>query len=343
MKEATMRITPFGVLPDGRETHLYTMTAGRFSVSVSDYGGTITSFSVDGTDVILGFDDVAGYVNHGEYMGATVGRVANRIAEGKFTLEGADYTLAINNGPNCNHGGLSGFDKKLWKGIPVGEKLRLEYVSPDMEEGFPGELTVAEEFTLTDDGTLTIEFFAETDRTTILNLTNHPYFNLDGHDCGHDTLDQRVKIHGDRVGQVDEYCLATGEFADVKGTPFDLDGTHRLREMYPYTDRQIINANGIDHSYPIPGEGLRLMLEAESDESGIKLECLSDQPCVHLYTGNYIPDDRVGKGGAKYGKHFGFAIEAQNLPNAINNPNAPSPVLRPGEEYHHITKFKLTK
>ncbi|MBQ6540112.1 MAG: galactose mutarotase [Oscillospiraceae bacterium] len=338
-----MKKTPFGILPDGRETSLYTITAGRFEVKITDYGAAITSFSVDGTDVILGFDDLEGYLNHGEYMGASIGRVGNRIAGGKFTLEGVDYTLAINNGPNCNHGGLEGFDKKLWKAEPMGEKLRMVYVSRDMEEGFPGELTVTEDFSLSEDGALTIEVSAITDRTTILNLTNHPYFNLDGHDCGHDTLDQRIKIYADKVGTVDEYCLATGEFMDVAGTVFDLDGTHRLSGMYPYTDRQIINANGIDHSFPVPGEGIRPMLEAESDLSGIKLTVLSDQPCVHLYTGNYIPEDRVGKGGAKYGKHFGYAIETQNLPNAINNPNAPSPVLRPGEVYRHTTKFILTK
>ena len=343
MREATMKITPFGILPDGREAHLYTITAGRYTAKITDYGATVTSFSIDGTDVVLGFDNVEGYVEHSEYMGATVGRVANRIAAGRFTLEGADYTLAINNGPNCNHGGLEGFDRKLWKPMPVGDMLRLEYVSEDMEEGFPGKLTVCEEFSLSENGTLTIKVFAKTDKTTIVNLTNHLYFNLDGQDCGHDTLKQRVKIYSDKVGQVDEYCLATGEIKDVKGTPFELDGTHTLSEMYPYTDQQIINANGIDHSYPVDGNGMRVMLTAESDESGIKLTCESDQPCVHLYTGNYIPDDRIGKGGARYGKHFGYAIEAQNLPNAINDPNAPSPILRPGEEYHHITKFTLSR
>ncbi|MBE6949263.1 MAG: galactose mutarotase [Ruminococcaceae bacterium] len=339
-----MKTIPFGKLPDGRSVNAYIMTAGRYSATVSEYGCTVTAYSIDGTDVVLGFDDVEGYVNHGEYMGAFIGRTANRIAKGKFTLDGATYQLYINNGPNCNHGGKEGFDKKLWKAEVLAEnKVRMEYVSPDMEEGYPGTLKVAAEYELCDDGTLRLDIYAETDKTTIVNFTSHMYFNLDGHDCGHDTLDQRVKMYSARVAAVDGDCLATGELLDTEGTVFDLNGERRLKEMYPYVDEQIILANGYDHSFEVSGEGMRTMMEAVSDESGIKLTCTSDQECIHIYSGNYIPDDRIGKGGAKYGKHYGFAIEAQNWANAINNPNVPSSVLNPGEKYHKVICFKLSK
>lgn len=339
-----MKTIPFGRLPDGRAVNAYTITAGRFSAIISEYGCAVTSFAIDDTDVVLGFDDVMGYVNHGEYMGALVGRIANRIAKGQFNLNGKDYQLYINNGPNHNHGGKEGFDKKLWKAeILSDNKLRMEYVSNDMEEGYPGTLKTTVEYELCEDGTLRLDLYAETDKTTIVNLTNHIYFNLDGHDCGHDTLTQKVKIYGNRVGTVDGDCLATGEMRRVDGTVFNLNGEHCLGEMYPYTDEQIILANGYDHSFEVTGDGMRTMLEAVSDASGIKLTCVSDQPCVHLYSGNYIPDDRMGKGGARYGKHYGFAIEAQNYPNAINNPDVPSPVLEPNEIYHRVICFKLDK
>ena len=331
----------FGRLPDGRMTYLYTLTAGRLTASVSDYGGTIVSFAIDGVDVVLGFDDVTGYLNHTDYMGGTIGRVANRIAKGKFTLEGVDYTLAVNNGPNCNHGGLMGFDKRLWKADIDGDTLILRYTSPHMEEGFPGELTVTETFTLSG-GALRITQKAKTDRTTVVNLTNHPYFNLDGQDCGHDTLAQFVKIPADTFCAVDEYCLVTGERPAVKGTVFDLDGTRPLAAMYPFDDKQIINANGFDHSFPVDGTGMRTMLEAWSEESGIRLTVRSDQKCVHLYTGNYISDRLIGKGGAKYGKHFGYAVETQGYADDINS-QAPTTILRPDEEYSRTVTFELQK
>lgn len=339
-----MKIIPFGKMPDGREVSAYCMTVGRYSATVTNYGAAIVSFSIDGTDVVLGFDDVSGYIAHTEYMGATVGRFANRIAEGRFTLDGVEYKLTANNGPNHLHGGSCGFDKRLWKAEPAGDnKVRMEYISEHMEEGYPGQLKAVAVFSLSEYGSLKLELSGETDRQTVINMTNHVYFNLDGCKSGHDVLEQIIKINAKRVCTVDADCLATGEIIDVSGTIFELDGKRKLGDMYPFRDEQIKLANGYDHNFVVDGNGVRVMAEAVSDKSGIKLTVSSDQPCVQLYTGNYISEDRIGKGGVRYGKHYGFALEAQNFPNAPNDPNAPSPVLRPGETFRRGICFNLSK
>jgi aldose 1-epimerase len=284
-------------------------------------------------DVVLGFDDMGGYESGAnQHFGCTTGRFANRIQHGKFTLDGVEYQLAVNNGPNHLHGGPSrSLDKVAWVGEQLSDRLgvRFTYESPTGEEMYPGTLAIAVTYTLSEDNALRIDYEATTDKPTIINLTNHSYFNLSGH--GEPSiLDHELSIDADRITVVDDESIPTGEFADVAGTAFDFRARHRIG------DRIAETAGGYDHNYVLNGQWgtLRAIAEVFDPQSRRVMRVSSDQPGVQLYTGNGL-HGQVGKQGKSYPRHSAFCLETQNFPDAPNKPNFPSSVLRPGETYRH--------
>ncbi len=341
----------YGQTADGQKVDLYTLTNGHGVVAkITNYGGIVTELHVPDkngqtADVVLGFDSLKGYLGSHPFFGALVGRYANRIAGGRFTLNGKDYTLARNNGPNSLHGGLKGFDKKVWKaeavtgGTPA---LRLTYHSPDGEEGYPGNLDATVTYTLTDDNGLRIDYEAKCDQPTPVNLTNHSYFNLAGQGSG-TVLNQTIMIAADAYTPVDGTLIPTGKILPVKDTPFD------LTQPTPIGER--INAiggtpSGFDHNYVLRqprGDDAHPALAARvrDPQSGRVMEVLTTQPGVQFYTGNFLDGTVKGKGGAVYNKHAGFCLETQHFPDSVHHPNFPSVILRPGETYRQTTVYKF--
>lgn len=341
--------TPFGVMPDGTAVELYTLTAGALSCDVITFGGSLQSLRVpDRTgrpvDVLLGFDTLEPYRTHGKSLGALVGRYANRIGGARFTLNGKTYPLAANNnGVNHLHGGLVGYNQRVWTVEKATDSsLTLSLFSPDGEEGYPGNLTVRVTYTLTEEG-LTIAYRAECDRDTVCNLTNHAYFNLSGHGSG-PVLDQTIQLLADRYTPTDPLSIPTGEIAPVEGTPMDLREPTpigaRIGEDFP----QLRQAGGYDHNWIPGGEpgSLRPIARAASAVTGISMEVLSTLPGVQFYTGNYLDGCPAGKGGAAYGDRWGFCLETQFYPDSPNHANFPSCVLRAGEVFDHTAAFRFT-
>lgn len=290
-------------------------------------------------DVVLGFDDEAGYASaDNQYFGCTTGRYANRIAGGKFALDGVEYQLAVNNGPNHLHGGLEkALDKVEWKGEPHSQGVKFTYTSPDGEENYPGQLDLEVIYTLDENNALRIEYSAQTDKPTIINLTNHSYFNLSGHGSG-SILDHEVMIEADRYTPADETSIPTGELQSVEGTPFDF----RTRQPIGKRIDELVNtpAQGYDHNYVLNGEAgtLRRIAEVYDPQSQRVLEVSTDQPGVQFYTGNFLPG-RPGKRGKIYPGHSAFCLETQHFPDSPNQPNFPSVVLRPGQTYKHVCVY----
>ncbi len=339
---------PFGVMPDGTAVELYTLNAGALSCNVITFGGSLQSLRVpDRTgrpvDVLLGFDALEPYRTHGKSLGALVGRYANRIGGAKFTLNGQTYQLAANNnGVNHLHGGLVGFNQRVWTVEEAGEdRLVLSLFSPDGEEGYPGNLTVRVTYTLTEEG-LTIGYRAECDRDTVCNLTNHAYFNLAGHDSG-PVLDQTIQLLADSYTPTDPLSIPTGEIAPVEGTPMDLRTPGpigaRIGENFP----QLLQAGGYDHNWIPNGEPgtLRPIARVFSEASGVSMEVLSTLPGVQFYTANYLDGCPAGKGGAPYANRWGFCLETQFYPDSPNHANFPSCVLRAGEVFDHTAVFRF--
>jgi aldose 1-epimerase len=340
----------FGKTTDGTEVQLFTLAnANGVRATITNYGGTLTSLLVpdkDGKmgDVILGFDNVSGYqspefVKAGPYFGALIGRYGNRIKGGKFSLEGKDYTLAKNNGPNSLHGGLKGFDKVVWQAEPAssadGQSLKLTYVSKDGEEGYPGTLTVNVVYTLTADNALKIDYTATTDKATVLNLTNHAYFNLN-HGAGKDVLNHEVTLPADRYTVVDATLIPTGELRPVKGTPFDFTTPHAIGERIGQVP------GGYDHNWVLnTATGEHAAATVYDPATGRTLEVTTDQPGIQFYTGNFLDGTLKGKGGTVYGKHAGFCLETQHFPDSPNQPKFPSTELKPGETYHTVSTYKF--
>lgn len=340
---------PFGVTPDGTAVELYTLTAGALSCNVITFGGSLQSLQVpDRTgkpvDVLLGFDTLEPYLTHGKSLGALVGRFANRIGGAKFTLNGQTYQLAANNNQvNHLHGGLVGFNKRVWTAEDAADDhLTLSLFSPDGEEGYPGDLTVRVTYALTPEG-LTIRYQAESGRDTVCNLTNHAYFNLSGHDSG-PVLDQTIQLLADRYTPTDPLSIPTGEIAPVEGTPLDLRRPApigaRIDEDFP----QLRYAGGYDHNWIPNGEPgtLRTIARASSPVTGISMEVLSTLPGVQFYTGNYLNGCPAGKGGAPYADRWGFCLETQFYPDSPNHENFPSCILRAGEALDHTAVFRFT-
>jgi len=348
------RITraPFGTLPTGEQVHAFTMRNARgIEMRVIDYGGIIVSLRTPDragnfADIVLGFDDLEGYVKSSPYFGAIAGRYANRIAKGQFTLDGTTYKLAVNNGPNALHGGLKGFDKVVWQAEPgadsSGVHLVLRYTSADGEEGYPGTLHATVTYTLTDRNELAIEYQATTDKPTPINLTNHSYFNLAGEGSG-TVLGEVVTIDADRYVPVDTTFIPTGDLASVAGTPFDFRKPTAIGARIDQPDPQLKNGRGYDHTFVLnrPAGGAALVHAAHVVDatSGRTLDVATTEPGVQFYTGNFLDGKVVGKNGHAYPRRGGFCLETHHFPDSPNKPRFPSTILRPGETYHSRTVF----
>jgi aldose 1-epimerase len=350
-KKEVLKQDKFGVLPDGRGVALYTLSnAHGMEVAISTYGATIVSIKVPDrngkiADVVLGFDSLDGYLTKEPYFGAVVGRYGNRIAKGSFTLDGATYTLARNNGENSLHGGLKGFDKQVWLGRAVtsndGPGVELMYLSKDGEEGFPGNLTATVTYTLTANNELKIDYAATTDKDTVLNLTNHSYFNLAGQGNG-DILDHIVAIDADRFTPVDATLIPTGELRSVAGTPFDFRKPMAIGARIDDPDQQIKLGGGYDHNFVLNHSDGMLAARVTDPKSGRTLIVLTTQPGVQFYTANFLDGTIHGKGGAVYGRRSAFCLETQHFPDSPNQPGFPTVVLKPGEKFHSTTVFRFS-
>jgi len=341
-----IRKTLFGKTKDGADAHLFTLSNGDMTISLTNYGGIVTSILVPNKkgkidDVVLGFNNLDSYIAGHPFFGALIGRYGNRIGNSKFTLDGKEYKLAATDGKNHLHGGNVGFDKVLWKAAEVRENgrvgIRLQYLSADGEEGYPGNLSVTVYYFLTEDNEFIIEYEAETDKATVLNLTHHSYFNLAGEGSG-DILSHEVMINADRYTIVDEGAIPTGELASVKGSPFDFTDVHTVGE-------RIADAgNGYDHNYVInrSGEGLVLAARVTDPSSGRTMEVSTTEPGVQFYSGNFLDGLLVGKSGKPYQKRSGLCLETQHFPDSPNQPLFPTTVLNPGEVYHHTCVHKFS-
>jgi aldose 1-epimerase len=337
----------FGRLADGTAVDIYTLTnKSGIEARVMTYGATLVSLSLPDrngafADVNLGFDDLEGYLGTHPYFGVIVGRYANRIAKGRFTLDGIEYALAPNNNGNTLHGGLKGFDKVVWKPEPVqaadGVGVKLTYLSKDMEEGYPGNLSVTVVYMLTNADELQISYEAETDKKTPVNLTNHAYWNLKGEGNG-DILGHALRLEAENYTAVDSAAnlIPTGEILSVAGTPFDFTSPHAIGERIAQVE------GGYDHNFVLRGGGaLALAARVEEPGSGRAMEIYTDQPAIQLYTGNFLDGTVVGKGGKAYQKHYAFCLETQHFPDSPNHPNFPSTILEPGQKYRTVTVHKF--
>ena len=345
----TMESRPFGTTPEGNPVQLFTLKNGNgVEVSISTFGAAIVSVRTPDRqgrfdDIVLGFDSLDGYLTNAPYFGALVGRYANRIALGRFTLDDATYTLATNNAPNHLHGGVKGFDKVVWTpeapaaGEPV---VRLRYLSADGEEGYPGNLTTTVTYSLDNDNELTIAYSATTDKPTVVNLSNHSYFNLAG--TG-DILGHQLQIHADNYTPVTSSLIPTGELAPVEGTPFDFRQPTAIGARIDADDEQIRFGGGYDHNFVLSSLGApgqpAVAARVVDPVSGRTLEVRTTEPGVQFYTGNFLDGSVTGKGGTAYAHRTGFCLETQHFPDSPNQPSFPSTVLRPGETFESTTVF----
>ncbi|HXK09718.1 MAG TPA: aldose epimerase family protein [Vicinamibacteria bacterium] len=344
---------PYGKTPSGDAVELFTFTrAGAPTVSITNYGGFIVAILAPdrrGTvaDVTLGHPDLAGYLADTNFLGCLVGRYANRIAKGRFTLDGKAYALAVNNGPNSLHGGPTGFQRRVWAAKvvsgPDGDALELVYVSRDGEEGYPGTLTAKVVYALRSDGGLAIDYTATTDAPTVVNLTNHAYFNLAGEGAG-DVLGHEMQIEADAFTPVDATLIPTGERRPVAGTPFDFRKPAAIGARIDAADDQLKAGGGYDHNYVLRGTAgeLRLAARVVEPKSGRVLEMRTTEPGVQFYSGNFLDGSVKGPSGRPYVKRSGFCLEAQHFPDSPNQASFPSVVLRPGQTYRQTTVYRFT-
>jgi len=331
----------FGSSKDGRLVDRYTLVnSSGTRVSILTFGGIIQSFCFRGIDIVLGFDQVQDYEKQDAYIGAIVGRFANRIGNGVFQLDRKKYYLLKNNGPNHLHGGLDGFNKKIWRAEVNGNALHLYYTSPDGEEGYPGNLEVEVVYYLDEKNCFSVEYKATADQDTIVNLTNHSYFNLNGHGFG--SLEQHeVQIFADRFTENDENALPTGKIRDVHGTPMDFRQPNRLLSRIDEDYDQLQFGKGYDHNWIINGEGLRPFAKARGLTSGVTIEVFSDQPGMQMYTANFLNMEIKGKENAFYPVRSGVCFETQGFPDSPNKSQFPSSVLKAGKLYATKTLFIL--
>lgn len=333
---------------DGRDVTLFILSNDRGAVvRIMEYGATLIGVSVpdrfgEPADVVLGFDNLEQYRTRSGSLGVTVGRVANRIAGGRFTLDGADYQLATNNGPNHIHGGEVGFQRQVWNGevedSTEGLGVRLTLVSPDGDDGYPGELKVEVRYTLTKASGLRIDYYATTDRPTPVNLTNHAYFQLKGHDAG-PVYQHVLRLKSSQYTVRDDAGIPTGEIALVEGTPFDFTQAREIGERIGdlkggYDDNLILDGWEPDGRPRLVGEVIEPL-------RGRRMELLTTEPAVQLYTGNFL-DGLPGKGGASYGRHHAFCLETQHFPDSVNHAHFPSVILRPGDTYRQTTEYRFS-
>jgi len=347
----------FGKLPDGRETRLYTLkNANGFQADIADYGGTIVRLLAPDrngklADVTLGFSSATPYPKDSPYFGALIGRVGNRIAGGKFTLDGKTYTLATNNSPGdipCHlHGGKVGFDKVIWAAEPTTRDgqpaLRLRYTSADGEEGYPGKLTVEVLYSLTSDNGLRMDYTATTDKATPINLTNHAYFNLAGEGNG-TILGHELTVRAKNYTPVNAGLIPTGKVAPVAGTPFDFTSPHTIGERIEAKDEQLKFGGGYDHNFVLDSTDGSLAFAASVRDpvSGRRLEVLTTEPALQFYCGNFLDGKLTGKSGGTYVYRGAFCLESQHSPDSINQPSFPSTVLRPGQTYRSTTVYRFS-
>lgn len=343
---AAVTKAPFGKTADGKPVELYTLTGKNgVEAKISTFGATLVSLKEPDRNgklasVVLGFDSVDPYVKGVPFYGATIGRYGNRIALGKFTLDGKTYQLPTNDGPNSLHGGTKGFDKRLWKAEPVetkdGSALKLTYVSADGEEGYPGQLTVHVTYTLRNDNALTISYEATTTKPTVVNLTNHSYFNLSGNP-DKTILDHVLTIKADRITPVNKTLIPTGELKPVKGTPFDFTKPTAVGARIGADDEQLKFGKGYDHNWVLNSSGkLATAAILEDPSTGRVLEVQTDQPGIQFYSGNFMDGKPAGK-GTVYKYRTGLCLETQHFPDSPNKPNFPSTELKPGQTYHTET------
>ena len=352
--KSTMKKQPFGKTSDGREVDLYTLTNKKgMEVAITNFGGIVVALKAAGRngkfdDVVLGYDSLDGYLTNKAFFGAIIGRYGNRIAHGKFTLNRATYTLPKNDGDNTLHGGPEAFNKRLWTAKDVssakGQALELTYLSKDGEEGFPGNLSAKVVYTLTDQNELTISYSATTDKETVVNLTNHSYFNLAGQGNG-DILDHQLMIRGDRITAVDDTLIPTGELRLVKDTPFDFTHAAAIGARINEDDPQIKIGKGYENNWVLDAHGSHspvLAAEAYEPNSGRVLQVLTVEPGVQFYSGNFLDGTITGKGNKVYKRRYGFCLETQHFPDSPNHPKFPSTTLRPGQTYSTTTVFKFS-
>ncbi len=347
-KKAGIEKQPFGKTADGKKVDLYTLTnTNGLTAKITNYGGIVTSLQVPDsngnfTDIVLGYDNLDDYIkNNSPYFGAIVGRFAGRIAKGKFTLKGVEYKLATNNGPNHLHGGIKAFDKVVWDAEQMqtdeGPALKLTYLSPDGEEGYPGNLACTVIYPLTNNNELKVSYEAETDKTTVVNFTHHSYFNLAGHNSGN-ILGHILMINADNFAATDDLFIPTGEIKSIKGTPLDFTKPTPIGSNIAKTN------GGYEHTYVLNSScgSLALVARAYEPKTGRVMEVFTTQPGVKLYTGNYLDGSITGKDQAVYNKHAAFCLETQHFPDSPNHSNFPSTVLVPGEKYTHLIVHKFS-
>ena len=342
----------FGETPAGEAVDIYTLhNTHGMEAKIMTYGGIVVRLTApDRTgqyaDVVLGRDTLAEYIKDSPYFGALIGRYGNRISKGRFELNGQQYTLATNNGPNSLHGGNIGFDKVVWKvdgarATPQGPQLSLSYRSPDGEEGYPGTLSVSAVYTLTEDNSLRLDYRAETDKDTVVNLTQHTYFNLRGRG---DILGHILQINADRFTPVDSTLIPFGELKSVANTPFDFREPAAIGARIDTDDEQLKNGKGYDHNWVInkrPGE-LALMATVYEPDTGRVLEVSSTEPGLQFYSGNFLDGTVSAKGGGTYAFRAGFCVEPQHFPDSPNKPQFPSTVLKPGQTYQNTIVYRFS-
>ena len=345
----------FGKMPDGTPVDMYILKDGPVEAHIITYGGILQTLKVpdkkgQSADVVLGFDTLDGYVNGGNkaFFGAIIGRYANRIAGGTFELDGKTYHVPVNDGPDPNHpvnalhGGPKGFDKVVWKAKEIPNGVELTHVSPDGDQGFPGKLTAVVRYTLMGKE-LKLDYSATTDKDTVVNLTNHSYFNLAGQGSG-DILKDEVKINANRYTPVNVNLIPTGELASVEGTPFDFRKFTAVGARINENNEQLKLAHGYDHNWVLDSGGGKMAVAAEVYEpsSGRVLEVITDQPGVQFYTGNFLDGTITGKDGKVYGHRAALCLETQHFPDSPNHPKFPSTELKPGHRYHEVTIFRFS-
>ena len=349
--QARVQKQAFGKTADQQSVDIYTLTnAHGMEAKITNYGGVVVSLKAPDRngkmdDVVLGYDNLDGYLNDKRYFGGIIGRYGNRIAKGKFSLNGQTYTLATNNGENHLHGGIKGFDKQIWQASevndPKGASLKLTYLSKDGEEGYPGNLSVTVVYTLTNDNELKIDYSATTDKDTVVNLTNHSYFNLAGKGT---ILNHEVMLNADKFTPTDKGAIPTGELRPVKGTPMDFTQPTAIGARIEQQDEQLIFGKGYDHNWVLNSGGGTLALAARVTEasSGRVMEVWTTEPGIQFYTGNFLDGTITGKDGQAYVQRSGFCLETQHFPDSPNKPSFPSTVLKLGQKYATTTVYKFS-
>jgi aldose 1-epimerase len=341
----------FDTIIDGKKVNLYWIENKGIKAAFTNYGGRLIGLWLNdkngkSTDVVVGMNSAKGFKTSTEpYFGATIGRVGNRIAKGKFTLEGKQYQVPLNNGKNALHGGVKGFQDVVWDVNKTNDStLVFSYVSPDGEQGFPGKLSVKVTYTITDNNAIKMEYEATTDKTTIVNLTNHAFFNLNGEGSG-TILNHELQIYANEFTPVDEGLIPFGELKSVKDTPFDFTSKHTIGERIETKDEQLKFGKGYDHNYVLNGTKKNELNHAATisgDKSGITLDIFTEEPGLQFYSGNFMQSKNTFKSGSKDDFRTAFALETQHFPDAINQPKFASIVLKPGQKYHTVSFYQFS-